>query len=161
MVGGQYHAPRRFTHWNETQDPVYKSLSEPHWRCRRVRKISPPLRFDPWTVQLVASHYTDWAIPAHAISSTPIKNMAFPQSIFTKLTNSQQHYAPIFPTEFHRYHKIKWYVRIQFNLRLWVRYALHRANAYEPLNSINVCGGIQIRHRMQKIRAKFHLYPQR
>jgi hypothetical protein len=30
----------------------------------RVRKISPPPGFDPRTVQPVASHYTDWAIPA-------------------------------------------------------------------------------------------------
>jgi hypothetical protein len=27
-----------------------------------VRKISPPPGFDPWTVQLVASRYTDCAI---------------------------------------------------------------------------------------------------
>jgi hypothetical protein len=26
---------------------------------------SPPLGFDPWTVQLVASRYTDYVIPAH------------------------------------------------------------------------------------------------
>jgi hypothetical protein len=30
-----------------------------------VRKISPPPGFDPRTVQLVASRYTDWAIAAH------------------------------------------------------------------------------------------------
>jgi hypothetical protein len=34
-------------------------------RSGRVRKISPPPGFDPRTVQPVASHYTDWAIPAH------------------------------------------------------------------------------------------------
>jgi len=28
-------------------------------------KISPPPGFDPWIVQPVASHYTDYAIPAH------------------------------------------------------------------------------------------------
>jgi len=86
--------------------------------------------------------------------------MAFPQSIFTKFTNSHQHHAPISPTEFHRYYSITWYVRIQFNLRLWVSNASHRANVYEPHNSINVCGRIQIKRRMQKIRAKFHLHPQ-
>jgi hypothetical protein len=31
----------------------------------RLRKISPPLGFDPGTVQPVASPYTDWAIPAY------------------------------------------------------------------------------------------------
>jgi hypothetical protein len=29
-----------------------------------VQKISPPPGFDPWTVQPVASRYTDYAIPA-------------------------------------------------------------------------------------------------
>jgi hypothetical protein len=29
-----------------------------------VRKISPSPGFDSWTVQLVVSRYTDWAIPA-------------------------------------------------------------------------------------------------
>jgi hypothetical protein len=36
----------------------------PRIRSRRVRKISPLPGFDPWTVQSVASRYTDWAIPA-------------------------------------------------------------------------------------------------
>jgi hypothetical protein len=31
-----------------------------------MRKISPPLGFDPRTVQAVASRYTDCAIPAHS-----------------------------------------------------------------------------------------------
>jgi hypothetical protein len=30
-----------------------------------MRKTSPVLGFDPRTVQPVASHYTDYAIPAH------------------------------------------------------------------------------------------------
>jgi hypothetical protein len=30
-----------------------------------VLKISVPLGFKPWTVQLIASHYTDWAILVH------------------------------------------------------------------------------------------------
>jgi hypothetical protein len=41
-----------------------------------------------------------------------------------------------------------------------VEYVSHRANAYENHSLINVCGRIQIRWRMQKIRAKFHVYPQ-
>ena len=40
--------------------------------CRRLGLVGcgnsrAPLEFDPWTVQPVASHYTDWAIPAHFI----------------------------------------------------------------------------------------------
>jgi len=37
----------------------------PQGRSGWVRKISPPPRFDPRTVQPVVSRYTDWAIPAH------------------------------------------------------------------------------------------------
>ena len=33
-----------------------------------MRKISPPPRFDPRTVQPVASRCTDYAIPAHLFS---------------------------------------------------------------------------------------------
>jgi hypothetical protein len=37
-----------------------------------VRKISPPLGFDPRTIQPVASHTTDWAIPARQKYNTVI-----------------------------------------------------------------------------------------
>jgi hypothetical protein len=33
----------------------------------QVRKILPPPAFDPRTVQLVASRYTHYAIPAHSL----------------------------------------------------------------------------------------------
>ena len=44
---------------------LYRGLGGPHGRSGRVRKISPPPRFDPRTVKSTASRYTDWAIPAH------------------------------------------------------------------------------------------------
>jgi len=61
-VGGQRHVsaalpPRR------TRYPLYRRLGRPQGRSGRVRKISPPPEFDSRTVQPVASHYTDWAIP--------------------------------------------------------------------------------------------------
>ena len=37
----------------------------PQGRSGRVKKISPPPGFDPWTVHPIASRYTDWAIPSH------------------------------------------------------------------------------------------------
>jgi len=40
-------------------------MGGPQGRSGQVRKISPQPEFDPRTVQLVASRYTDWAIPAH------------------------------------------------------------------------------------------------
>ena len=57
-VGGQRHAPAALPPGN-TRYPLYRMLSGPQGRCRRVRKISPPPGFDPRTVHPVASRYTD------------------------------------------------------------------------------------------------------
>jgi hypothetical protein len=64
-VGGQLHAPAALSP-RVTRYPLYRRLGGPHGRSGRVLKISLPPGFDPRTVQLVASHYTDWAIAAHA-----------------------------------------------------------------------------------------------
>ena len=40
---------------------LYRRLGGPQGRYGQVRKISPPPGFDPRTVQLVASRYTDYA----------------------------------------------------------------------------------------------------
>ena len=40
----------------------------PRGRSGQLLKISPPPGFDSRTVQLVASRYTDYAIPAHGYS---------------------------------------------------------------------------------------------
>ena len=53
-------------------DPV-PIVWEAGWVPGPVRagaEISPPPGFDPWTVQPVASHYTDYAIHAHIITSS-------------------------------------------------------------------------------------------
>ena len=47
----------------KTRYPLYRRLGGPQGRSGPMRKISPPPRFDPRTVQPVASRYTDWAIP--------------------------------------------------------------------------------------------------
>jgi hypothetical protein len=52
----------------------------------RVRKISPPPGFDPRTVQHVASPYTNWAIPAHWLSTLP------------PLTQYAVNFAPLYPS---------------------------------------------------------------
>jgi hypothetical protein len=57
--------PGSFTAWKKTRYPFYRRLGGPQGRSGRKRKISPPPRFDPRTVQPVASRYTDWAISAH------------------------------------------------------------------------------------------------
>ena len=62
-VGGQLHAPAALLLGN-TRYPLYRRLGGPQGRSGRVRKISSPPEFSPRTVCLVASHYTDCAIPA-------------------------------------------------------------------------------------------------
>jgi len=64
-VGGQRHVPAALPP-GKTRYPLYRRLDGPQSRSGQVRKISPPpsVGFDPRTVQLVASRYTDYAIPA-------------------------------------------------------------------------------------------------
>jgi len=57
-VGGQCHVLAAL-HPGKTQYPLYKRLGGRQSRFGQVQKISPPPGFDPWTVQPVASHYTD------------------------------------------------------------------------------------------------------
>ena len=61
-VGGQHHAPAPLPPV-KTRYPLYKRLGGPQSRSDRVRNISSPPGFHPWTVQPVASRYTDCAIP--------------------------------------------------------------------------------------------------
>ena len=56
-VGGQRHAPAALPP-GKTRYPLYRRLGGPQSRSGRVRKISLPPEFDPWTVQPVASRYT-------------------------------------------------------------------------------------------------------
>jgi len=66
-VGGQRHATAALPP-GKTRHPLYRKLGGHQGRSGRVRKISPPSGFDPWTVQPVASRYTDYAVPADHIS---------------------------------------------------------------------------------------------
>ena len=51
--------PGRFTPWKDTRYPLYRRLDGPQGRSGQVRKNSPPLGFDPRTVQPAANCYTD------------------------------------------------------------------------------------------------------
>ena len=51
--------PGRFTTGKKPRYLFYRRRGGPHGRSKRVRKISPPPRFDPWAVQPVASRYTN------------------------------------------------------------------------------------------------------
>ena len=54
-------------------NPLYRRLGGPQGRSGRVRKISPPQKFYPWTTQPVASRYTDCAIAVQKILSYSIR----------------------------------------------------------------------------------------
>jgi hypothetical protein len=60
-VHGQRHTPAALP-LGKTRYPLYRRLGGPQGRSGQVRKISPASGFDPWTVQPLASHYTDWAV---------------------------------------------------------------------------------------------------
>ena len=53
--------PDRSLPSGKTRYPLYRMLGGPQGRSGQVLKISPPPGFDPRTVQLVASRYTDYA----------------------------------------------------------------------------------------------------
>jgi hypothetical protein len=63
-VGGQRHAPAALPP-GMTRYPFYRRVGRPQGRSERVLKSLPSQEFDLRTVQLVASRYTDYAIPAH------------------------------------------------------------------------------------------------
>jgi hypothetical protein len=71
-VGGQRHAMAALPQ-GMTRYPLCRRLGGPQGRSGRVLKISLQLVFDPRTVQLVASRYTDYAIPAHTRVQSKIK----------------------------------------------------------------------------------------
>ena len=58
---GSVSRPGRSLPPGKTRYPLYRRLGGPQGRSGQVQKISPPPRFDPRTVQAVASRYTDWA----------------------------------------------------------------------------------------------------
>jgi hypothetical protein len=63
-VGGQRQAPAALPP-GKTRYTFYRMLGGPQGLSGRLLKLSPPPGFDLWTVQPVASRYTDCAMPAH------------------------------------------------------------------------------------------------
>jgi len=61
-VNGQRHASGVLLP-GKTRYALYRGLGERQGRSGRVRKISPPLGFDPRTIKPLASRYADCSIP--------------------------------------------------------------------------------------------------
>jgi hypothetical protein len=81
-VGGQGQALTALLP-GKTRYPLYRRLGGSQSRSGRVRKISPPVEFDPRTIQPVASRYTDPAIPTHPVE----EGMKEILKLATKITN--------------------------------------------------------------------------
>ena len=62
-MGGQHHGPAALPP-EETRYQLYRRLGGPQSPSGQVGKNSPSPGFDPRIIQLVASRYTAWAIPA-------------------------------------------------------------------------------------------------
>jgi hypothetical protein len=67
-LGGQRQAPAALPP-GKNRYPLYRRLDGPQGRSGWVRETSPPPGFDFWTVQPVASRYTNWSIPAPLLIS--------------------------------------------------------------------------------------------
>jgi hypothetical protein len=65
-VGGQRYTPVALPP-GMTPYPLYGGQGGPQGPSGRVLKISPQPGFDLRTIQLVASRYTDCAVPDHTI----------------------------------------------------------------------------------------------
>jgi hypothetical protein len=70
-MGGQHHALAALPP-GKNRYPLYRRLGGTQGPvCTGAESLAPP-GFDPRTVQLVESRYTDWAIPAHATRTLPV-----------------------------------------------------------------------------------------
>ena len=63
LEGGEGSAslPGRSLPLGKTWYPLYRRLGLPLGRSGQMRKISPLPGFNPWTIQPVANHYTNYA----------------------------------------------------------------------------------------------------
>ena len=78
----------------KTRYPLYRRLGGPQGRSEQVQNILPPPGFDPWTVQLIASRYTDYAaLPTvfslgRCYSNCVLQNPSFPITIFNSFAST-------------------------------------------------------------------------
>jgi hypothetical protein len=62
---GQHYMPAAWPLGKRPSTLLYRRLGKAQSQSRQVQNISPPLGFDPWTVQPIPSHCTNYTIPAH------------------------------------------------------------------------------------------------
>ena len=64
-VGGQRHPPAALPLGKRPGTHCIGGWVGPKANLDRCKKSRPPPGFDPQTIQLIASRYTDYVIPAH------------------------------------------------------------------------------------------------
>ena len=99
LEGGEGPAsrPGRSLSPGKTRYPLYRSLGGPQGLSGQLPKISPPLGFDPRTVQPVASSYTDYATRPHyteVITNTAQANL---ESSILHSSNALCRLCPVLP----------------------------------------------------------------
>jgi hypothetical protein len=67
--------PGNFAFGKEIGYPLYRKLGGPQGGAKGAEKLSRPTRFDPRTVQSVASRYTVYDIPAHNVNYRILSNL--------------------------------------------------------------------------------------
>ena len=72
----------------KTRYPFYRRLGGPHDRFGQVRKISPPPKFDPRTIQPVACRYTYYATRPTSFHVTAVFHYGRPSDAILKLLDS-------------------------------------------------------------------------
>jgi hypothetical protein len=72
--------PGSFNPGKETWYPLHRRVGGPQDQSAWVWNILPPLEFDPWTVQSLVSHYTNYAILKSALHKKNLwaSNCSFP-----------------------------------------------------------------------------------
>ena len=83
-VGGQRHPPVALPP-GKTRYPLSGGRVGPRAGLNGCGKSRPPPGFDPCTVQPVASHHTDWAIPAHILEGVKNSMAHKPENNLTAL----------------------------------------------------------------------------
>jgi len=67
-VGGQHHAQTALP-LGKTWCPLYVRQGEHQGQSGWVRKISPRPGFNPWPLQPIASHHSDYTLVARGVST--------------------------------------------------------------------------------------------
>ena len=85
-VGGRLHATATLPP-GETRYPLHRRLDGVQSQYGLAQKVSSPPGLDFRTVQLVASRYSNWAIPAHGPANNILKHLFYSEETRNEVTS--------------------------------------------------------------------------